>query len=92
MVVTPWIEGEDKVDVKIFDKPCIAVLNSKQHMRLELGDMKIIKHFKLGRLKTTLKIAEAQLTMKPPLTQIPLTLRAALVFSGKVTSSRVFKE
>lgn len=82
----PVYPGEDKIDVKIFDKPCIAVLNSKQYMRLELGDMKIIKHFKqykLGRLKTTLKIAEAQLTMKPPLTQIPLTLRAALVFTRK---------
>ena len=82
----PVYPGEDKVDAKIFDKPCIAMLNSKQYMRLELGDMKIIKHFKqykLGRLKMTLKIAEAQLTMKPPLTQIPLTLRAALVFTRK---------
>lgn len=78
--------GEDKIDAKIFSKPCITILNPKQYMRLELGDMKIIKHFKqykLGRLKITLKIAEAQLIMRPPVTQTPLTLRVALVFTKK---------
>ncbi len=78
--------GKDKIDVKVFNKPCITMLNPKQYMRLELGDMKIIKHFKqykLGRLKITLKIAEAQLVMRPPVTQTPLTLRVALVFTKK---------
>ncbi len=78
--------GKDKIDAKIFNKPCITILNPKQYMRLELGDMKIIKHFKqykLGRLKITLKIAEAQLIMRPPVTQTPLALRVALVFTKK---------
>ena len=78
--------GGDKVDAKIFNEPCCAVLNLKQYMRLELGDMKIIKHFKqykLNRLKISLKIAEAQLVIKPPLTEVPLRLRAALVFTKK---------